>query len=407
MSLEQSYINLYQAHRESLIATSPEVMNTMRDEAIGVFAQKGFPTRKVEDYRYVDVPQAFDGKDTYMMPLPTLPLNSNKQSVISLNDESLLRRYYAKTADSEDAITALNTAFSHECICIHVCKNQTLDRPIELTDTFTSDEDQMEHKRVLIVLEEGASASIMLRYAANNKMHILTTQVVEVFVGDNAHLEMYELEETHTSCTRFNQVYIQVGRYATVKHNNITLFNGLTRNTIKACLKGEYSEVTLNGCVMADKSQVVDNNTLIRHEVPNCTSHELYKYVVDEQAVGAFAGKVYVAEGAQKTVSEEVNQNICASNDARMYTQPMLEIYADDVKCSHGSTVGKLDEMALFYMRQRGIPLAEARMLLMQAFVGQVIDEIPIAPLRDRLHIMIEQRLKGELDKCVGCARCK
>jgi Fe-S cluster assembly protein SufD len=158
---------------------------------------------------------------------------------------------------------------------------------------------------------------------------------------------------------------------------------------------------------MADKSQVVDNNTLIRHEVPNCISRELYKYVVDEQAVGAFAGRVYVAEGAQKTVSEEVNQNICASSDARMYTQPMLEIYADDVKCSHGSTVGKLDEMALFYMRQRGIPLAEARMLLMQAFVGQVIDEIPIVPLRDRLHIMIEQRLKGELDKCVGCARCK
>lgn len=407
MSLEQSYINLYQAKRESLRASSPEVMNTLRDEAIRMFANKGFPTRKVEDYRYIDVPQAFEGKDGYTMPLPTLPLNASKQGVISLNDEALLNRYYAKVADNEDAITALNTAFSHECICIHVGKHQQLDRPIELTDTFTSNEDQMEHKRILIVLEEGASARIMLRYAANNKMHIITTQVVEVFVGDNAYLEMYELEETHTSCTRFNQVYMQVGRYANVKHNNITLFNGLTRNTIKAFLKGEYSEVSLNGCVMANKSQVVDNNTLIRHEVPNCTSHELYKYVVDEQAVGAFAGKVYVAEGAQNTVSDEVNQNICASNDARMYTQPMLEIYADDVKCSHGSTVGKLDEIALFYMRQRGIPLAEARMLLMQAFVGQVVDEIPIAPLRDRLHIMIEQRLKGELDKCVGCARCK
>ena len=407
MSPEQPYVNLYQANRDSLIAVSPKVMNTLRDEAINVFAQKGFPSRKVEAYRYIDVPQAFEGKDSYAMPQPTLPLSAAQQGVITLNDEVLLNKYYAKAADNEDAITALNTAFSHECICIHLGKNQVLDRPIELTDMFASEEDQMEHKRILIVLEEGASASIMLRYAANNKTHILTTQVVEVFVGDNARLELYELEETHTSFTRFNNVYLQLGRYANVKHNNITLFNGLTRNTIKATLAGEFSEVTLNGCVMADKSQVVDNNTLIRHEVPNCTSHELYKYVVDEQSVGAFADKVYVAEGAQKTVSEEVNQNICASDDARMYTQPMLEIYADDVKCSHGSTVGKLDDMALFYMRQRGIPLAEARMLLMQAFVGQVIDEIPIAPLRDRLHIMIEQRLKGELDKCVGCARCK
>ena len=407
MSPEQPYVNLYQANRDSLIAVSPKVMNTLRDEAINVFAQKCFPSRKVEAYRYIDVPQAFEGKDSYAMPQPTLPLSAAQQGVITLNDEVLLNKYYAKAADNEDAITALNTAFSHECICIHLSKNQVLDRPIELTDMFASEEDQMEHKRILIVLEEGASASIMLRYAANNKTHILTTQVVEVFVGENARLELYELEETHTSFTRFNNVYLQLGRYANVKHNNITLFNGLTRNTIKATLAGEFSEVTLNGCVMADKSQVVDNNTLIRHEVPNCTSHELYKYVVDEQSVGAFAGKVYVAEGAQKTVSEEVNQNICASDEARMYTQPMLEIYADDVKCSHGSTVGKLDDMALFYMRQRGIPLAEARMLLMQAFVGQVIDEIPIAPLRDRLHIMIEQRLKGELDKCVGCARCK
>lgn len=407
MSAEQSFVSLYQANRDCLMATSPEVMNTLRDEAIAMFAQRGFPSRKVEDYRYIDVQQAFEGKEQYSMPLPTLPLNSSKQGVITLNDASLLNRYYSKIADNEDVITALNTAFTHECICIHVGKNQILDHPIELTDTFTSDEDQMEHKRIMIVLEEGASAKIMLRYVANNKTHILTTQVVEVYVGDNARLELYELEETHTSCTRFNNVYMKVGRYANVKHNNITLFNGLTRNTIKATLVGEFSEITLNGCVMADKSQVVDNNTLIRHEVPNCTSRELYKYVVDEQAVGAFAGRVYVAEGAQKTVSEEVNQNICASSDARMYTQPMLEIYADDVKCSHGSTVGKLDEMALFYMRQRGIPLAEARMLLMQAFVGQVIDEIPIVPLRDRLHIMIEQRLKGELDKCVGCARCK
>lgn len=407
MRPEQAYIDLYKAHRTQLFAGAPEVLNQMRDVAIETFDKQGFPSVKVEDYRYMDVSKAFEGKQTYAMPLTTSPLGDTKGHPISINNMDLLKGYYAKVADNKDSITALNTALTQECLCIHIAKNQQLDKPIELTDSFASETNLMEHKRILIVLEEGASAQILLHYLTRDKSHYLATQVIEVFVDDNAHLQFYELEETHTSCTRFNNVYFHIGRYATVRHNNITLFNGITRNTIKAYLKGEYSEVTLNGCVMADKNQMVDNNTLIRHEVPNCTSHELYKYVVDEQSVGAFAGKVYVAEGAQKSVSEEVNQNICASDEARMYTQPMLEIYADDVKCSHGSTVGKLDEMALFYLRQRGIPLAEARMLLMQAFVGQVIDEIPIHPLRDRLHIMIEQRLRGEFDKCVGCARCK
>ncbi|MBQ7685660.1 MAG: Fe-S cluster assembly protein SufD [Bacteroidaceae bacterium] len=406
MSLEQSYINLYTTHRAKLFAGAPDALNQYRDVAMETFRMQGFPSRKVEDYRYIDVNAAFDGKQTYSMPLKTTPLGETKGKPIGVNNIELLNRYYTKAADNQDPITALNTALTQECLCIHVAKNQQLEKPIELTDIFAAGTDQMEHKRILIVLEEGASAVLLLHYMTRDKFHYLATQVIEVFVGDNANLQLYELEETHTSCTRFNNVYFHMGRYATVKHNNIALFNGVTRNTVKAYLKGEYGEVTLNGCVMADKNQVVDNNTLIRHDVPNCTSHELYKYVVDEQSVGAFAGKVYVAEGAQKSVSEEVNQNICASDEARMYTQPMLEIYADDVKCSHGSTVGKLDEMALFYLRQRGIPLAEARMLLMQAFVGQVIEEIPIAPLRDRLHIMIEQRLKGEFDKCVGCARC-
>ena len=282
-----------------------------------------------------------------------------------------------------------------------------VEKPIEISDVLKASEPLMEHKRVLVVLDENASATILFRYVAQDKVKFLTTQVVEVVVGENAHLDMYEIEETHTSCTRFNNVYFNVGRYATVRHNNITIFNGMTRNTIRVGLKGEYSEVVLNGCAMTDKKQMVDNNTVIRHEAPNCTSNELYKYVVDEQSTGAFAGMVYVAEGAQKTISEEVNQNICLSDDARMFTQPMLEIYADDVKCSHGSTVGKLDEASLFYMRQRGIPLDEVKMLLVQAFISQVVDMIPLEPLRQRLDILVEQRLKGELDKCTGCALCK
>lgn len=404
MSALQSYIELYSAHRDSLTTRTPEVMNSVRDAAMDVVRRKGFPGREVEEYKYIDVEGALDGTYRYAVTSSQI---STKDAVVEVNNDRLMAAHYAKTADMDDPLTALNTAFANECLCIHVGRNQVLDKPIEVSDVLKGDGPQMEHKRLLVVLDENASATIVFRYVAKDKVKFLTTQVMEVVVGENARLDMYEIEETHTLCTRFNNVYVNMGRYASVKHNNITLFNGMTRNTIRVGLNGEYGEVTLNGCAMTDKKQVVDNNTLILHETANCTSRELYKYVVDERSTGVFAGKVYVAEGAQKTVSEEVNQNICMSGDARMYTQPMLEIYADDVKCSHGSTVGKLDDASLFYMRQRGIPLEEVRMLLVQAFISQVVDMIPLAPLRDRLDSLVEKRLRGELDKCTGCALCK
>ncbi len=159
--------------------------------------------------------------------------------------------------------------------------------------------------------------------------------------------------------------------------------------------------------MIADKKQHVDNNTLIDHKVGHCTSTELYKYVLDDQAVGAFAGKVLVEHDAQKTSSQETNQNLCASKTARMYTQPMLEIYADDVKCAHGSTVGQLNDQALFYMQQRGISIKEAKLLLEFAFINEVIDKMELIPLRDRLHYLVEQRFRGQLSKCAGCRLCK
>ena len=185
------------------------------------------------------------------------------------------------------------------------------------------------------------------------------------------------------------------------------MHNGVTRNRLNLVFKGEGAECNCNGCVIADKQQFVDNNTLIDHQVGHCTSNELYKYVLDDRAIGSFAGRVVVRHDAQKTVSEERNQNLCVTKEAHMYTQPMLEIYADDVKCAHGSTVGQLNDAALFYMRQRGISLKEAKLLLEFAFVGEVIDQIKLEPLRDRLHHLVEKRFRGELNKCEGCKLCQ
>ena len=265
----------------------------------------------------------------------------------------------------------------------------------------------MVNRRVLIVLEEGAEAKLLFCDHAADDRPFLTTQVIEAFVGQRASLDLYCLEETHYKNVRVSNVYIDQQQDSRVNHNIITLHNGVTRNKLDLTLSGEGAQCSCCGCVIADKQQHVDNNTLITHRASHCTSDELYKYVLDGQATGAFAGRVLVEHGAQKTISQMTNQNLCATREARMYTQPMLEIYADDVKCAHGSTVGQLNDAALFYMQQRGISLAEAKVLLQQAFINQVIDKMELVPLRDRLHYLVEKRFRGELNKCTGCKLCK
>jgi Fe-S cluster assembly protein SufD len=265
----------------------------------------------------------------------------------------------------------------------------------------------MVNRRVLIVMEEGAEIKLLFCDHAADDRQFMTTQVIEAFVGERSHLGLYCLEETHAKNVRVSNVYIDQQRDSHVCHNIITLHNGITRNKLDVTLSGEGADSECYGCVIADKQQHVDNNTLITHKACHCTSNELYKYVLNDKATGAFAGRVLVEQGAQKTTSQMTNQNLCATPETRMYTQPMLEIYADDVKCAHGSTVGQLNEAALFYMRQRGISEAEAKMLLQQAFVGEVIDRIDLQPLRDRLQHLVDMRFRGRLSKCEGCKLCK
>ena len=405
MTSEQQYIELYREAGELIKSKSCAVMNAVRDEAFQQFVSSGFPTKKVERYKYTDVATAFaPNYGISLSPLtvkPSLYIFNIKDAPINVSP------YYHQVADKTDAITALNTALVHDALLVYVPKNTMVEDPIVVDNWLRGNAATMMNRRILIVMEQGSDATIIINDHAADKQRFLTTQVVEVICKDNAHLDLYEIEETTPLCSRFSNVYIQEGRDCSVKHNSITLFNGQTRNLCDVYLRGENSEVTLNGCAIGGGNQRIDNNTLIRHEVPNCTSNELYKYVVDDQSVGAFAGKILVDKDAQKTTSQETNANLCASSDARMYTQPMLEIYADDVKCAHGSTVGVMDEAALFYMRQRGIPEVEARTLLKNAFMGQVIDQIKFEPLRQKLYVKVEKRFRGELDKCEDCRLCK
>lgn len=470
MYSEQQYIELYEQARQTIFDHAPEALNVVRDSAFDDFKRQGFPSKKVERYKYTDIAQLFApdfGLNLKRLPIPVDPFEAFRCDVPNLStslffvvndsvyrdekkeerlqtgvsariDEQnagmrgeripigrgplpqgviigsfhqypdIVSQYYARLAQTgEDGVVALNTMLAQDGLLVYVPKHIQVERAVQVINILRSDVDLMVNRRVLVVLEEGANIKLLFCDHAADDRQFLTTQVVEAFVGENASLEFYCLEETHHKNVRVSNVFIEQKANSRVNHNVITLHNGITRNRTDLFFRGEGAECSLNGCVIADKHQHVDNNTLIVHEVPHCTSHELYKYVLDEHAVGAFAGKVLVQHGAQKTDSQMTNQNLCATKESRMFTQPMLEIYADDVKCAHGSTVGQLNDAALFYMRQRGISLKEARVLLQNAFINEVIDKMQLEPLRDRLHYLVEKRFRGELNKCEGCNLCK
>lgn len=428
---------------------SADALNDRRDEAYGLFKTKGFPTRKLEEYKYTSVDDLFApdyGLNLNRLTIPVNPYDAFKCDVPNLstslyfmvNDQfyaeampkaqlpegvivdslykvanehpELVSKYYCSLLSTTENIGAeahLNTMLAQDGLFVYVPKDVKVDRAIQIINILRSDVDLMVNRRVLVVLEQGAELTLLFCDHAADDREFLTTQVIETYVGENASLDMYCLEETHMKNRIVSNTLVEQQANSRFSHNSITLHNGVTRNTLRVAFRGEGCECWCNGCAIADKNQHVDNNTLIDHAVPHCDSHELYKYVLDEQSVGAFAGKVLVRKDAQKTTSAMTNQNLCATKEARMYTQPMLEIYADDVKCSHGSTVGQLNDAALFYMRQRGISLKEAKMLLQFAFVGEVIDQIKLSPLRDRLHYLVEKRFRGELNKCEGCKLCK
>lgn len=446
MNSEQQYIDLYGDNRQTILDHASVTMNAVRDQAFEDFKAQGFPSRKIERYKYTDMAKLFEPNygvninrlefplDPYnvfscdvpnmstslyfvvndqfykkALPKATLPEGVIVDSLkdVAERDPELIAKYYAQLAKTnEDAITALNTMLAQDGLLVYVPKNVKVERSIQIVNILRSDVDLMVNRRVLIIVEDGAEAKLLFCDDSADDRNFLSTQVTEAFVGENASLDLYCLEETHEKNTRVSNVYISQQAYSRVNHNVITLHNGITRNMLNLVFKGEGAECWCNGAVIADGSQHVDNNTMIDHQVGLCDSHELYKYVLDGSAVGAFAGLVLVRHDAQKTTSQETNQNLCMTKQAHMYTQPMLEIYADDVKCGHGSTVGQLNDAAMFYMQQRGVDQHEAKLLLEFAFIGEVIDQIKIEPLRDRLHMLVEKRFRGELKSCRGCKIC-
>lgn len=446
MSVEQQYIDLYNKNRDVIFQHSAGALNDLRDEAFRRFAEGKFPTTEDEDYQHTDMSKLFMpdyGMNVAAVEFPINPyeifrcgvpgINSHLFFVINdlfynkpqsnaealpngviacslkkaaVEHKDLVDKYYGKALPKKhDEVVDFNTAFAEDGFFFYVPKGVAIDQTIQLVNIMRADIDMMANSHNLIIIDDEASAKLLVCAHTIDDKKFLANRVTEVFVGNNAHYEHYKLESTKADMTNIGSLFVHQAADSDVLINEVTLQNGLTRNNVVVDFEGENANLNLCGMAITDGNQQVDTNTLVNHNVGHCTTNELYKYVLQGKAVGNFSGKIMVAPDAQKTKAIQTNKNICLDHEARMYAKPHLEIYADDVICNHGATVGQLDENEIFYLRSRGIPEAEAKMLLMFAFVSDVEEQIRVPALRDTIKMMIERRLRGQADSaCTGCS---
>lgn len=451
VNAEQSYIEIYNEFQKTLCAKSAPLLNQYREEAFRAFKSAGFPSRRLESHKYTDLTDAFAVNygmnlnrieytinssdlikcevqginsylffivnDTFYCPASSQTemeeLRSKGVLIGSLNEYAsshpeLVGQYYNKIVHAdEEATVAFNTTFAQDGFFLYVPENVRLEKPIQIISVMHASMPTLANARNLVVLEENSEARVLVCAHTMEDVEFMSNRVTEVYVGRNAIYDHYKLENTHSKSSAVTALTIRQMQGSNVLVNDLTLHNGLTRNTVTIDLAEEHCETLLCGMVVGDGKQHVDNTTHINHLAPNCKSNEMYKYVMDDESTGAFSGKIYVAPHAQKTEAYQVNRNVCMKSTAKMYTKPQLEIYADDVKCSHGASTGQMDDNALFYLRSRGIPEAEAKMLLMFAFVNDVLENVRISALKDKIKILVEKRFRGELSKCSGCNVCR
>jgi Fe-S cluster assembly protein SufD len=437
------YSELFTANIERIREDSSEYINSFRSSAFEKFRDLGVPTRKNEAYKYTNLDLFFKHDyNTYFIPdredfikaeefrcdvtdldahgivlvngfYPTIngKLRDLPGGVIigSLNEASkrfpsVVEQHYSRYAGSKsDGLIHLNTAMASDGVYVYVPAGAKLTKPVQVVNLVDAKEDTFNQHRNLIVVGDNAEFTIIICDHTLSPQKFLTNAVTEIHVGENAHFNIIRVQNEHNNACKLTHTFIHQEKNSFTSSANITLHGGLVRNSTYHYLGGEGAETNSYGLFLADKWQHIDNYVNVEHAVPNCRSNQLFKGVLDEMATGAFNGRIYVARDAQGTMAYQKNNNILLTDDAKMDTKPQLEIFADDVKCSHGATVGQLDENALFYLQSRGIEKRQARLMLMFAFAHEVIQNINVEALRDRMDNLVMQRLKGELSRCASC----
>lgn len=439
------FIKLFDSNRSFIEEHASPVVNAEREKAYAAFSAKGMPRPKTEAYKYTNLLPWFKAEHTQAFSLNgewervvesfqcnvneldsytiytvngrycdsgkngTLPDGIVVGSFAELSKEypELMEKHYGSLADVEsDGFVALNSMFAIDGVFVYVPKNKVLEKPLQIINILSGDRDLMINQRNLIVVEENAQARVLFCDHTASNMRFVVNSVTEGFVAESGMLDFYNLQNQHNGTVMLGGYYFDQESRSLLNANYFTLHTGITRNNIYARLNGAKAENHVSGLYVIDKNQHVDNFTFIDHAVADCESNELFKGVMDDASTGAFTGRIMVAPDAQRTNAYQSNNNLLLTNSAKINTRPQLEIYADDVKCSHGATVGQLDEEAMFYLRARGISKEEANILLMFAFAYQVIEKINVPALKDQIRELVEKRFRGELDKCDSCVVC-
>lgn len=414
----------------SSLYPSSALINEKRKAALDVFASTGFPGKKDEEYKYSNIRPylkhdftldagnvSIEKKDLdsfcpiqscirlvvvngqYNDALSTITelkgftVLSFKEAIGSKNN--VFEKHVTSYAEYElDPFVALNTALWTDGIFIHVDKNCVLDKPVHVIHVSTSEAARVNQTRLLVVMEDGSSATIIEQYETIRLSGIsFTNQVAEVILKNNAVLHHYILENECENGVLVNNTHSCLNTGSNYHVNTITVNGGFVRNNLNIVLNQTRCEANLFGLYAGDGKMHIDNHTLVDHRMPDCQSNELYKGILDDNSVGVFNGKIFVKQDAQRTNAFQSNKNILLSDDASMNTKPQLEIYANDVKCSHGSSTGQLDNDALFYLRARGLSVDSAKRLMVEAFAGEVIQYIRQEELRNFVAELVTKKL--------------
>ncbi|MFY7743559.1 MAG: Fe-S cluster assembly protein SufD [Flavobacterium sp.] len=430
MDLKEKLISSFMAFEEKIDVTAD--LHDIRTSAIKNFENKGFPTKKEEAWKYTSLNSVLkndfsvfpkrensiefkDVKKFFLHEIDTYKLvfvDGKFSSFLSSTTHEgidvcllssvltkpkykmVLDTYFNQIASKDESLTTLNTAFAQEGAYINIPKSKVADKPIEIIHFSTGEESAlMVQPRNLIIVGENAHVQIIERHQSLNSNPVLTNSVTEIFAQKRAIVDYYKIQNDEQTANLIDNTYISQKQESRVAVHTFSFGGNITRNNLNFYHFGERIDSTLKGITIIGDKQHVDHYTLVNHASPNCESHQNYKTILGGSSTGVFNGKIFVEKEAQKTDAFQQNNNILLSDKATINAKPQLEIFADDVKCSHGCTIGQLDESAMFYMQQRGIPQKEAKALLLYAFSNEVIESIKIPELKQRITKIIAMKL--------------
>lgn len=430
MDLKEKLVSSFLVFENTIDVDHP--VHEIRSEALRNFELKGFPSRKDEAWKYTSL-NALQKNNFSLFPKQIGALDYKDVKAYFLHDidtykivfidgvysshlsetthdgvdvcllsaaltkpmyKPVIDVYFNKIASKDDSLTTLNTAFSKEGAYIYIPKQKAPIKPVEILHFTTGKENaMMVQPRNLIIVEANAELQLIERHQSLTSNAVLTNAVTEIFAGNNAHVDYYKLQHDKETASLIDNTYIEQKGHSNVSVHTFSFGGKLTRNNLNFYQDGKGINSTLKGITILDKKQHVDHHTLVHHQQPNCESHQDYKGIYNDRSTGVFNGKIIVDEIAQKTNAFQQNNNILSSDNASINTKPQLEIFADDVRCSHGCTIGQLDREALFYLQTRGIPEKEAGALLMYAFANNVLESVNIPELKARIKKLIASKL--------------